>query len=86
MAVTAFSPEENKKRLADLESRIREAREKGALYHPTNPPDAWYCDRCCVFGSGGISCWSCEKDDVQWQYVPRWGGGSQTVECSIIEE
>lgn len=78
-----YDPEENKKRLADLEAHIRQAREQGALYHPTNPADAWYCGRCSVFGKGEMVCWSCEKDDISPQWVPRWGGGSQSV---VMEE
>ncbi len=31
------------RRLAELEETIREARSVGALYHPTNPFDAWFC-------------------------------------------
>src|SRR2546429_7955736 len=30
------------RRLAELEETIREARSVGALYHPTNPFDAWF--------------------------------------------
>ena len=45
------------RRLAELEETIREARSVGALYHPTNPFDAWFCRSCHVFGRGGGSCW-----------------------------
>ena len=42
-------------------SRRRSARPEplGALYHPTNPFDAWFCRSCHVFGRGGGSCWCC---------------------------
>lgn len=75
-----FSPEENRRRLADLEERIKTARSRGSLYHPTNPIDAYYCDRCCVFGKGADVCWSCGEEPTDWQNVPRWGGGAHTVQ------
>lgn len=69
-----------------LEQRMREAREQGALFHVTNPADSWYCKACCVFGKGGTQCWSCNTTDVALQYVPRWGGGCQTVAREETDE
>ena len=51
----------------------------GALYHPTNPFDAWFCRSCHVFGRGGGSCWCCGDSAVERQWVPRFGGGAETV-------
>lgn len=59
-----------------LDEQIKHAKSNGALYHPTNPKDAWFCV-CGVFGRGGSECWSCESQDIYWQYVPRFGGGAQ---------
>ncbi len=67
------------RRLAELEETIREARSVGALYHPTNPFDAWFCRSCHVFGRGGGSCWCCGDSAVERQWVPRFGGGAETV-------
>jgi hypothetical protein len=71
------------RRLAELEETIREARSVGALYHPTNPFDAWFCRSCHVFGRGGGSCWCCGDDAVERQWVPRFGGGAETVTWEI---
>jgi hypothetical protein len=71
------------RRLAELEETIREARSVGALYHPTNPFDAWFCRSCHVFGRGGGSCWCCDDDAVERQWVPRFGGGAETVTWEI---
>lgn len=65
--------------VTNLADRIKEARDKGALFHPTNPADNYYCTECDVFGKSGDSCWCCDSILIQWQYVPRWGGGAQTV-------
>lgn len=65
--------------VANLAERIKEARDKGALFHPTNPADSYYCTECDVFGKAGEACWCCDSILIQWQYVPRWGGGAQTV-------
>ena len=67
------------RRLAELEETIREARSVGALYHPTNPFDAWFCRECHVFGRGGGACWCCGVGAVERQWVPRFGGGAETV-------
>jgi hypothetical protein len=72
----------NATRMRALEERIKEARTEGALFHPTNPIDSWYCKDCGVFGKGQPVCWSCDSTDVQVQWVPRFGGGAQNV---IIE-
>ena len=71
------------RRLAELEETIREARSVGALYHPTNPFDAWFCRGCHVFGRGGGSCWCCGDSGVERQWVPRFGGGAETVTWEI---
>ena len=71
------------RRLAELEETIREARSVGALYHPTNPFDAWFCRTCHVFGRGGGSCWCCGDGTVERQWVPRFGGGAETVTWEI---
>lgn len=62
-----------------LAERIQEARKRGALFHPTNPADNWFCPDCSVFGKGGNSCWSCGTPAIEYQYVPRFGGGAQSV-------
>lgn len=77
--------DENRAKIEELERRIKDARGKGAMFHPTNPPDAWYCNDCNVFGRGRISCWSCDSKDLMWQYIPRWGGGAQQAQY-LIEE
>lgn len=64
--------------LASLESVMKEARSFGALFHVTNPADAWFCTDCNVFGKGETVCWSCGSADVRFHWVPRWGGGSQS--------
>ena len=71
-----------------LDQKMKEARSKGALYHLTNPPDAWFCNECGVFGKGFSECWSCGSTNLEFQFVPRWGGGAQTVssELEIIME
>jgi hypothetical protein len=71
------------RRLAELEETIREARAVGALYHPTNPFDAWFCRTCHVFGRGGGVCWCCGDSAVERQWVPRFGGGAETVTWEI---
>lgn len=71
------------RRLAELEETIREARSVGALYHPTNPFDAWFCRSCNVFGRGSGSCWCCGDSAVERQWVPRFGGGAETVTWEI---
>ena len=71
------------RRLAELEETIREARAVGALYHPTNPFDAWFCRSCHVFGRGGGTCWCCGDSTVERQWVPRFGGGAETVTWEI---
>lgn len=58
--------------------KIKEARLVGAMYHPSNPRDSWYCD-CGVFGRGETECWSCGASELNWQWVPRFGGGVQTT-------
>lgn len=73
-----MSSDDNRQRMAALESQIKKAREQGALYHPTNPHDAWYCIECSVFGRGQLRCWSCDGP-VHAQWVPRMGGGAQSV-------
>lgn len=67
------------KNIKDIEERTKEARRRGALYHPTNPSDAWFCEDCSVFGKGDEGCWSCGKEPTYTHYVPRWGGGAQRV-------
>lgn len=69
---------DNATKIRALEEMIREARVQGALFHPTNPHDSWYCD-CGVFGRGGSICWACDSLDIHYQWVPRMGGGAQTV-------
>ena len=71
--------EENRIKLADLESKIKAARVEGALFHPTNPQEAWYCRKCCVFGKGGAECWSCGSVEIDMQWIPRVSGGSQST-------
>jgi hypothetical protein len=64
----------------DLEAAVREAKSLGALYHPTHPFDAWYCRPCGVFGrSGSAVCWCCGSESVERQWLPRLGGGAETV-------
>lgn len=65
--------------LQKLEKQIKEAREHGALYHPTNPADAWFCKNCGVFGKEGNVCWCCDSASIEWRWVPRFGGGAETV-------
>jgi hypothetical protein len=88
--VHQLSPEANggltpggARRLAELEETIREARAVGALYHPTNPFDAWFCRTCHVFGRGGGVCWCCGDSAVERQWVPRFGGGAETVTWEV---
>ena len=45
----------------------------------TNPFDAWFCRTCHDFGRGGGSCWCCGTNGVERQWVPRFGGGAETV-------
>lgn len=69
----------NKEKLEALEIQIKMARMQGALYHPTNPADSWYCD-CGVFGKGKEDeCWACGSLELYFQWVPRFGGGAQTT-------
>jgi hypothetical protein len=71
----------NKEKLLDLEIKIKLARINGAMYHPTNPIDAWYCD-CGVFGRGrDTECWACgrSENELFFQWIPRFGGGAQTT-------
>ena len=70
---------DNATKIRALEDMIKEARVQGALFHPTNPPDAWYCVDCGVFGKGKSVCWSCDSTEVKTQWVPRMGGGAQSV-------
>lgn len=70
---------ENATKIKALEVMIKEARTQGALFHPTNPVDAWYCVDCGVFGKGQPVCWSCDSTEVRTQWVPRMGGGAQSV-------
>lgn len=65
--------------LEKLDKRMKDARIRGALFHPTNPADSWMCPECDVFGKTGDSCWCCGSILVEWQYVPRFGGGAMTV-------
>lgn len=63
-----------------LDQEMKHARSCGALFHPTNPVDAWHCVQCGVFGRGEKFCWSCDsKEHMKFQWVPRFGGGSQNV-------
>lgn len=68
----------NQEKLKNLEENIKLARINGAMYHPTNPTDAWYCT-CGTFGRGETECWFCGNTDLNWQWVPRFGGGVQTT-------
>ena len=61
-----------------LSDTMTEARKHGALFHVTNPADAWFCTNCSVFGRDIPVCWSCGTKDVRMQWVPRFGGGSQS--------
>lgn len=72
--------------IEELDAAIKRARSYGALYHPTNPHNAWFCDKCCVFGKDDLKCWVCGSTDINRQWVPRFGGGAQTVaqEMGII--
>lgn len=70
--------EENRKKMDDLDGKIKHARSRGALYHPTNPPTSWHCE-CGVFGKDEIECWSCGSTDLNWQFIPRFCGGVQTT-------
>lgn len=70
---------DNATKIKALEEMIKEARIQNALFHPTNPPDAWFCTSCSVFGKGRPVCWSCDSTEVKTQWVPRMGGGAQSV-------
>jgi len=64
---------------ADLDAAVRAARLSGALYHPNNPSDAWFCRRCQVFGRGGSACWCCGTTAVERHWIPSFGGGAESV-------
>lgn len=66
-------------RMVELDEAVQAARAVGALYHPTHPFDAWFCPSCDVFGRGNGGCWSCGGDVVERQWLPRFGGGAETV-------
>lgn len=66
----------NQEKLQELDIKIKHARSMGALYHPTNPKNAWYCE-CGVFGKAEEECWNCGNTELNWQYIPRFGGGAQ---------
>jgi len=63
----------------EVDDVVQAARRLGALYHPTNPMDAWFCRRCQVFGFGGRDCWSCGTTALDRQWIPALGGGSESV-------
>lgn len=66
--------------LNELEDvKQKHAKSSGALYHITNPVDAWLCNECFVFGRGGNECWSCESKNLSWQYIPRFSGGTASA-------
>lgn len=69
----------NKEKLLELDKKMKHARSVNAHFHPTNPPCAWFCIDCGVFGKDGEECWSCDGTDLCWQYIPRFGGGVQTT-------
>ena len=73
------SDAEKRSAIKILEERMASARAKGGLFHATNPGDAYMCFSCGVFGRGGTECWSCESTEIEFQIVPRFGGGSSTV-------
>lgn len=68
----------NQEKLLELDEKIKHARSVSALFHPTNPIDAWHCD-CGVFGRQETECWACGNDELDWQYIPRFSGGTQTT-------
>lgn len=66
-------------KVSDLEEQTRKVREKGGLFHQTNPKDAWMCD-CGVFGKGGSVCWACGSTEIEFHVTPRFGGGAHTCQ------
>lgn len=69
---------DNNTKVDALSATMTEARKQGALYHVTNPADAWFCEQCSVFGRDSDTCWCCGSKDIRMQWVPRFGGGSQS--------
>ena len=76
---TKQSDEEKRRKVDDLAERMTKARIAGGLYHPTNHPETWMCEQCGVFGRGGTKCWACDSTDIEFQIIPRFGGGVQTT-------
>lgn len=68
----------NSTKINALSATMTEARKRGALFHVTNPSDAWFCEECSVFGRDSKTCWCCGTTNVRMQWVPRFGGGSQS--------
>ncbi len=72
--------------LKQIADQIGIARSHGALYHPSNPLDSWFCTSCSVFGRGETRCWSCDGE-VEFKWVPLFGGGAQNYNpCAEMVE